>query len=91
MGSGKVVLVQSVRDEKLFICKKNLKKETEKDALLEMQLLHKLNHPNILQTKEGFYDSKNDLTQIIEFCGYGSLQHQFDMRLNDPEAEIVVS
>ena len=50
-----------------------------------MQLLHKLNHPNILQTKEGFYDSKNDLTQIIEFCGFGSLQHQFDIKMNEPE------
>jgi hypothetical protein len=73
MGYGNMQLVETVKDQKLFIAQKNLRAEIDKDAFFEIQLRRKLAHPNIQQTKEFFFDSKNDLTMIVEVCGFGSL------------------
>jgi len=48
-----------------------------------MQLLRKINHPNILQTKEGFVDGKNNMVMIVEFCAFGSLWHQMIQRIGE--------
>lgn len=80
-GYGKVVLVESLREHKVFIAKKNLKEEKDNDALVEMQLLRRINHPNILFTKEGFVDGRNNMVMIVEFCGFGSLFHQMISRV----------
>ena len=65
----------------MFIAKKN----TMKDGVVEMRHLRKLKHPNILQTKESFFDSDDCMIMIVEFCGYGSLNHQLGVRVESSQ------
>jgi NIMA (never in mitosis gene a)-related kinase len=71
---GVVRLLQRKTDKKLYVMKMvECKQESQDDALKEVNLLAKLNHPNIVGFVENFFSSKGELCIVMEYCDSGDL------------------
>ena len=79
LGSGSFGVVYKVRrvvDNNVYVLKQiniaNLKKITRNEAINEVTILNKLEHPNIVKYYDSFIENKN-LNIIMEFCEGGDL------------------
>jgi len=71
---GVVRLLQRKTDKKLYVMKMvECKAESQEDALKEVDILNKLNHPNIVGFIENFFSSKGELCIVMEYCDSGDL------------------
>jgi len=81
---GKVVKVKNKKNGLIYAMKKiklNYTNDEEIQASLnEVRLLYSLNHPNIINYKEAFYDKpSNSLNIVIEYAGDGDLLQKINM------------
>lgn len=76
---GTVYLTSRIRDKKLLILKEinveDMTKDERGSAIMEVQILKRLSHPNIIKYYENFLDEKN-LVIAMEYAQGGTL-HQF--------------
>ena len=85
---GTVYLVKHLQLQRYYamkVIKKKTKSNTEEDSLMnEINILRKLDHPNILKITD-FYNLKNEYNIITEYCQEGEL---FDeIKANAPFSE----
>ena len=85
---GAAILVQHRKEGKEYICKKidlNYQDPKEQEsAMLEVNLLKNLNHPNIVGYKESFVEQKT-LMIIMEFCEVGDMSLHIKRKLKKKE------
>ena len=79
-GNGRLCLVESKSDHRVYLAKKTVEAE-HKFAVLEMQRLPRLKHPNVLSIRESFLDADENFIMVKEFCAYGSLAHQISTKM----------
>ena len=75
------MLVESAKNNLMYVAKMDLGSEKEKAMIVELQLQPKLKHPNILSTKETFFDNKHNFIILQEVCVYGTLSHQISLKM----------
>mmetsp|Transcript_28141 Transcript_28141/g.45600 ORF Transcript_28141/g.45600 Transcript_28141/m.45600 type:complete len:908 (+) Transcript_28141:221-2944(+) len=77
---GKVFKVRDREDRKIYVVKKlKFSDDTESEreaALSEVEVLSQLHHPNIVQYRESFWDSKDHLCIVMGYCENGDLHEK---------------
>ena len=81
-GFASATLVKSIRNQKFYIAKKNFLNATmsceDTVSIKEWQLTKKMDHKNIVKTKDSFYDKeKQEMVMIFQFCEFGDLDRQY--------------
>ncbi|MCQ2817454.1 MAG: protein kinase, partial [archaeon] len=81
-----VYKVKSKKDKKIYAIKKvDFKKSTEKEkdnSFNEVNLLKKINSPNVIGFVDSFYDQSNNfLYLVMEYASYGDLDLQIQNRI----------
>merc|ERR1719489_9807 len=75
---GTVYLTSRIRDKKLLILKEinveDMTKDERSSAIVEVQILKRLHHPNIIKYYENFIDEKN-LVIAMEYAQGGTLNY----------------
>jgi len=69
------------------VAKINKKGALDESANLEMSVMYRLKHANILRVKESFWSpDETGFMMLTEYCPFGSIQRQINARIDNKKA-----
>ena len=86
-GFGDAVICKNLKDQQLYVAKRNKEAKHDAGASLEMQFMLKVKHAHVLRVKEGFWSpAEKGLVMLTEYCPLGSLEGQLKARMDKKES-----